>query len=123
MKVQIDKGWCAAMAALECDAEIGAGLLALDPCGADVLVIGVDLAKPGSEFTVYTIAGTAYPVRHPYYLGSCDKCGWIGSTELCGGDEDVVCPECYSVGADCGKIADAASDAASDAERRAELES
>ena len=74
--------------------------------------IGVDLAKPGSDTTVYTINGKQYPVRHPYYLASCDKCGFIGSTELCGGgDEDVVCPTCYSTGADCGVISAAASDA------------
>ena len=45
-------------------------------------------------------------VNDRYYLASCDKCGWIGSSEQCGGDdEDVCCPECYEVGADCGKVA------------------
>lgn len=75
------------------------------------IAIGVDLAKPGSDLTVYSIDGKHYPVRHPYYLGSCDNCGWIGSTELCGEDEDVICPQCYSTGADCGDVAMAASDA------------
>lgn len=78
--------------------------------------VTVDLAKPGSDLSVYSIDGRHYPVRHPYYLGSCDRCGWIGSTEQCGGDEDVVCPHCYATGADCGAVALAASDA----ERKAE---
>lgn len=77
--------------------------------------IKVDLPKPGSKVTTYHVDGKAYPVSHPYYLGSCDKCGWIGSTEQCGGDEDVVCPQCHSTGADCGQI----SNAAEDAERKA----
>lgn len=53
-------------------------------------------------------------VREPYYLGSCDKCGWVGSTELCGtdsfgDDSDVYCPRCHASGADCGKVAAALS--------------
>ena len=31
MKIEITKEWCLQMAELECDAEIGAGLLAIDP--------------------------------------------------------------------------------------------
>jgi hypothetical protein len=42
-------------------------------------------------------------VREPYYLASCDGCGWIGSSEECGGgEEDCCCPKCYRPGADCG---------------------
>lgn len=69
--------------------------------------IGVDLAKPGNDFTVYTIDGVSYRVSPRYYLASCDKCGWIGSSEDCGTDEadDVFCPKCHAPGADCGKIA------------------
>lgn len=69
--------------------------------------ISVDLAKPGSEFTVYTIDGTSYRVGTSYYLASCDGCGWVGSSEECGAspDDDVICPKCYRTGADCGTIA------------------
>jgi hypothetical protein len=51
-------------------------------------------------------------VREPYYLASCDGCGWIGSSEECGtdwgggDDSDVYCPKCHRPGADCGKFAD-----------------
>lgn len=49
-------------------------------------------------------------VNEPFYLASCDKCGWIGSSEQCGtdcwgDDSDVYCPECYVVGCDCGTVA------------------
>ncbi|GEM_PF-6082809 len=47
----------------------------------------------------------------PYYLASCDHCGWVGSSEVCGSDSfgddsDVYCPRCHSSGADCGKVAE-----------------
>lgn len=73
-------------------------------------VIGIDLAAEDGERTVYTIDGVSYPVRPQYYLASCDKCGWIGSSEDCSSsiDDDVICPTCYSTGADCGKVATAA---------------
>lgn len=50
-------------------------------------------------------------VREPYYLASCDGCGWIGSSEECGGDDyfgdsDVSCPKCYRAGCDCGSYAE-----------------
>lgn len=49
----------------------------------------------------------SFDVREPYYLASCDRCGWVGSTEQCsGGEEDVVCPRCYTSGADCGSVAE-----------------
>lgn len=47
-----------------------------------------------------------------FYPASCDHCGWIGSSELCGtdggpwGDSDVHCPRCDMSGADCGKLTD-----------------
>lgn len=52
--------------------------------------------------------------REPYYLASCDHCGWCGSSEHCGSDSwgddsDVFCPRCYASGADCGKVAEALS--------------
>lgn len=54
----------------------------------------------------------SFEVREPYYLASCDKCGWVGSSEHCGtdsfgDDSDVYCPRCHASGADCGKIATA----------------
>lgn len=60
----------------------------------------------------------SFDVREPYYLASCDKCGWVGSTELCGtdsfgDDSDVYCPRCHAPGADCGKVAEALGRAAS----------
>ncbi len=55
-----------------------------------------------------------FEVREPYYLASCDRCGWVGSTEQCGtdsygDDSDVYCPRCFTSGADCGKVAAALS--------------
>lgn len=52
----------------------------------------------------------SFEVAEPFYLASCDKCGWVGSTELCGtdswgDDSDVYCPRCSASGADCGKVA------------------
>lgn len=49
-------------------------------------------------------------VRDPFYLASCDGCGWIGSSEDCGADywgddSDVYCPTCHRSGADCGAYA------------------
>lgn len=41
------------------------------------------------------------PVRERYYLTECEHCGWVGSSEQCGGDaypgdDDIVCPVCCS---------------------------
>lgn len=52
----------------------------------------------------------SFEVRDPYYLASCNHCGWVGSTERCGtdsmgDDSDVYCPRCHASGADCGKVA------------------
>jgi len=52
----------------------------------------------------------SFEVREPYYLASCDTCGWVGSSEACGtdsggDDSDVYCPRCHASGADCGKVA------------------
>lgn len=82
--------------------------------------IGVDLGS--DERTIYTINGVSYPVRPTFYLASCDKCGWIGSSEECGvdsgDDSDVYCPSCGSSGADCGKISEQADDAERLAKRK-----
>lgn len=56
-------------------------------------------------------------VNDRFYLASCDKCGWIGSSQECGtdawgDDSDVYCPECHAPGADFGKAATAIEDAA-----------
>jgi hypothetical protein len=53
----------------------------------------------------------SFEVNEPYYLASCDHCGWVGSSEHCGGDSwgddsDVYCPRCSTSGADCGKVAE-----------------
>lgn len=49
----------------------------------------------------------SFDVRQPYYLASCDACGWVGSSEKCGStcDDDVICPRCFTWGADCGRVA------------------
>jgi hypothetical protein len=55
--------------------------------------------------------GRVFVTRHRWYLASCDACGWVGSTEECPpNDEDVICPKCYQSGADCGKVAEAATE-------------
>lgn len=37
------------------------------------------------------------PVRKRYYITECEHCGWVGSSEQCGGgDDDIVCPVCCS---------------------------
>lgn len=61
------------------------------------------------------MAGYAGPIvsleaSEPFYLASCDHCGWVGSSEHCGtdtfgDDSDVCCPRCHTSGADCGKVA------------------
>lgn len=63
---------------------------------------------------IWRVGARRFKVRDPYYLASCDGCGWIGSSELCGtdwgggDDTDVYCPECHARGADCGKVAETA---------------
>ena len=52
----------------------------------------------------------SFEVAEPYYLASCDHCGWVGSSEHCGtdsfgDDSDAYCPRCRAGGADCGKVA------------------
>lgn len=55
--------------------------------------------------------GRCFDVPAPYYLASCDDCGWVGSSGDCieaptgAGDADVLCPECHAPGADGGEIA------------------
>lgn len=59
------------------------------------------------QMAAYAGPVVSFDVRDPYYLASCDGCGWVGSSEACGTDEadDVFCPRCHRSGADCGKIA------------------
>lgn len=59
--------------------------------------------------------GRTFSVNETFYLASCDRCGWVGSTETCGidvntdaGDSNVYCPKCHAAGADCGKVAETA---------------
>lgn len=54
-------------------------------------------------------------VAEPYYLASCDGCGWVGSSEACGtdhmgDDSDVFCPRCQRPGCDLGTVANAIAD-------------
>lgn len=64
-----------------------------------------------SEQTYHTTKGPIV-VREPYYIASCNQCGWVGSSEKCGtdhgpwGDSDVYCPSCGAAGADCGDHAE-----------------
>lgn len=62
------------------------------------------------QMAAYSGPIVSFEVREPYYLASCDHCGWVGSTELCGtdsygDDSDVYCPRCHASGADSGKVA------------------
>lgn len=47
-------------------------------------------------------------VEPPYYLASCDGCGWIGSSHDCTvdsdplSDTDLYCPRCGDAGCDHG---------------------
>lgn len=63
------------------------------------------------QMASYTGSIISFETRDPYYLASCNCCGWVGSSELCGtdsfgDDSDVYCPRCHSSGADCGKVAE-----------------
>lgn len=54
--------------------------------------------------------GGVFVAEHPFYLASCDCCGWYGSSDECDidlgcDDSDVYCPECGNAGADFGKFA------------------
>lgn len=56
----------------------------------------------------------SFEAQEPYYLASCNRCGWVGSSERCGtdsfgDDSDVYCPRCFASGADCGKVAESLS--------------
>jgi hypothetical protein len=59
---------------------------------------------PFADGAIYQV----YAAPEPYYLASCDHCGWVGSTEHCSSDEDndVFCPRCHHSGVDCGKVAE-----------------
>lgn len=63
------------------------------------------------QMAAYTGPVVSFEVRETFYLASCDHCGWVGSSELCGtdsfgDDSDVYCPRCGSPGADGGKVAE-----------------
>lgn len=66
------------------------------------------------ETTTYRLPdGRTFIVPEPYYLASCDGCGWVGSSGECGtdrgfDDSDVYCPKCGKSGADCGTAAESA---------------
>lgn len=66
--------------------------------------------QPSPKFTLYRLDdGDTFIVREPFYLASCDYCGWVGSSEECStsagyDDADVHCPRCHQAGADCGEV-------------------
>jgi len=59
------------------------------------------------QMAAYAGPVVSLDVNEPYYLASCDHCGWVGSSEHCGSSDadDVHCPRCHSAGADCGMVA------------------
>jgi hypothetical protein len=62
------------------------------------------------QMAAYDGAIVSFDVSEPFYLASCDHCGWVGSSEHCGtdsfgDDSDVYCPRCSSRGCDMGRIA------------------
>lgn len=66
------------------------------------------------QMAMYSGPIVSFEFREPFYLASCDACGWVGSTEHCGSDSfgddsDVYCPRCHANGADCGKVAESLS--------------
>ena len=65
------------------------------------------LAALGATIAFYPGPVLSFEIRPPYYLASCDGCGWVGSSEACGTDDadDVFCPRCHRGGADCGRVA------------------
>lgn len=65
--------------------------------------------KTGQIDRYRTQDGREFDVADPFYLASCDHCGWVGSSEQCGGDDtEVYCPVCHRSGADCGDTAEKA---------------
>jgi len=66
------------------------------------------LASLGATIAFYRGPVLSFEIRPPFYLASCDGCGWVGSSEACGTDEadDVFCPRCFRGGADCGRVAE-----------------
>ncbi|MBN9235135.1 MULTISPECIES: hypothetical protein [Phyllobacteriaceae] len=64
------------------------------------------------QMAAYSGPIVSLEASEPYYLASCDHCGWVGSSKHCGtdsfgDDSDVCCPRCHTSGADCGKVAEA----------------
>ncbi len=64
------------------------------------------------QMAAYAGPVVSLTVTEPYYLASCDGCGWVGSSEACGtdhmgDDSDVFCPRCQRPGCDHGAVANA----------------
>jgi len=80
---------------------------------ADARALAPDLRTAlarAAHIAAYRGPVVSFDVTAPYYLASCDSCGWVGSSEHCGvdtggDDSSVYCPRCEASGADCGKIA------------------
>ena len=91
---------------------LSAALLAsTDMAGAGEMTQDERRLEDLKQMAAYSGPIVSFDVREPYYLASCDHCGWVGSSEHCGtdsfgDDSDVYCPRCQTGGADCGKVAE-----------------
>ncbi|WIY54105.1 hypothetical protein O9Z70_06185 [Devosia sp. YIM 151766] len=94
-----------------------AAYLSAPPAPDDGLVEGGEMSPEEirlenlKQMAAYDEPVVSFEVQEPYYLASCDRCGWVGSSERCGtdsfgDDSDVYCPRCFASGVDCGKVAE-----------------
>jgi len=68
-------------------------VLCCDECVRINLEEGARIAAEAKDFR--QPAPPPIPVRARYYITECEHCGWVGSSEQCGGyDDDIVCPVC-----------------------------
>ncbi|UYW32465.1 hypothetical protein [Methylorubrum extorquens] len=81
----------------------------MTPANPDALAEGADDGPTDAEIQAMREEAENFrlpappptPVRGRYYLTECEHCGWVGSSEHCGGncgpdDDDIVCPVCCS---------------------------
>jgi hypothetical protein len=78
------------------------------PAGGGAMSAEEHRLEDAKQFAAYVGPVISFDVTEPYYLASCDHCGWVGSTEHCSSDEDndVFCPRCHHSGVDCGMVAE-----------------
>lgn len=91
------------------ETKLNVGYVAAEPL-TDKLFAAVLAAAPATPAPEPVGPLISFDVREPYYLASCNHCGWVGSSEHCGTDDggddsSVYCPRCHASGADCGKVA------------------